>query len=207
LYKWVAVLAYLAVALLCAGNVRRSITRSAAAERRSGAKARRRFWRVLAILLLLLGAFHLVDLPWLAAEGVRALTGREVGSDQLGGFATGLIGVTGGFASVGLITAFAGLRRAEGTILAAMAGSFALVIVTLARTMSVHHVEDLADGGLNLGWAPVGLFAELGVLGWIGIAGHAFLSTCRNEGRTAHLRAVSRRERRRLRSRGQLSRS
>jgi len=195
---WATFCVYLVTAGLCLHDAWKSTARGDAGGRHvAQSQSRRRFWIVLAVLLVLLGLTRQLDLQALAAEGARDLLHAEGVYGEHTGLQVALVAAIGGFGTIGLVIALVSFRRAEGSVLAAMAGAAFLVLFTLIRTISLHQVDRVLRQGLGVPHARVNNVIEIGALLIIAGAAFAFSRALREEGEVARLRALSIQERRR----------
>jgi hypothetical protein len=196
---WATFLVYLVAAWLCARNARSSAALAEAGGRRiAEARSRRRFWLVLAVLLLLLGLTRQLDLQQLAANMMRALFRSEGIYGERSGLQLGLIVAIGVFGTVGLLIALLSLRRAEPSVLAALLGAATLVLFTVIRTISLHDIDQFLNRGVGLPRLRVNSLIELGLLALVVIAGFVFDRGLKREGESARLRTLSLQERQRM---------
>ena len=196
---WATFFVYLVTAGLCLFNARRSIALAEIGGRRIAlARSRRSFWLVLAVLLLLLGLSRQLDLQALAARAVRAELYDEGSYPQRSGLQVGIVAAIGTFGTIGLLIALFSFRRAEASLLAAMAGAAALVIFTLVRTVSLHDIDQLLGQGIGIPHAQINNVIEIGALVLIAASAFGFARQLRDEGDAARLRGIKIQERRRL---------
>jgi len=199
LNSWATFFVYLTAACLCARNARNSADLAEAGGRKiAQARSRRRFWLVLALLLLLLGMTRQFDLQAFAADMMRRLLDADGVYAERSGLQLGLIVAIGAFGTIGLLIALFSLRRAEMPVLAALLGAALLVLFTVIRTISLHDIDRMLARGVGIPHLRVNALIELGLLASIGIASFLFDRNLKREGRAAHLRALSIRERRRI---------
>lgn len=193
---WATFCVYLATAALCFFNAQRS---AALASGRQVARAhsRRRFWLVLAGLLLLLGLSRQLDLQALAASAMRSLLQQDGEYGDGSGLQTGLVAAIGTFGMAGLIIALVSFRRVEAPLLLAMAGAALLTIFTLIRAMSLHGVDRLLMQGIGISHAQVNNVIEIGALLLVAAPAYGFTRQLHDEGEAARLRDLKIRERRR----------
>jgi len=195
---WATFLVYLAVAWLALHNALGSTALAEAGGRHiARARSRRRFWLVLAMLLLLLGLTRQLDLQVLAAGAVRGLLRVDEVYGERNGLQLGLVVAIGAFGTVGLLIALVTFRRASASLLAALLTAATLVIFTVIRTLSVHDIDRLLMREA-LPYTQVNNLIELGLLGLIGLSSFAFARGLRQEHESARLRALSIQERRRI---------
>jgi len=196
---WATFLVYLVAAWLCARNARSSVALADTGRRRiAESRSRRRFWLVLAALLLLLGLTRQLDLQLLAANLMRGLLATEGIYGERGGLQLGLIAAIGIFGGAGLLIALISFRRAEPSVLIALLGAATLIGFTVIRTASLHDVDQFLGRGVGLPRLRINTLIELGLLGLIAIAGFAFDRDLKRESETERLRALSIKERRRI---------
>jgi hypothetical protein len=198
LQGWATFLVYLMAASVCVRNARRSgrplmtgISDIALAQ------SRRRFWFVLAALLLLLGLTRQLDLDALSARAMRGLLGSDGVYEERIGLQIGLIATIGGFGTLGLLVALFTFRRAQASLLLALVGAAVLLAFTLIRAISLHDIDRLLAYEL-IPYVQVDNLIEIALLAVIAFAGFAFSSDLRDESETARLRTLSIQERRRL---------
>jgi hypothetical protein len=196
---WATFLVYLVTAGLCAANARRSAALAETGVRQVAlAQSRRRFWIVLAILLLLLGLTRQLDLQALAAQVTRGLLHQDGVYEERSGLQIGLIAAIGIFGTIGLLIALFSFRRAEASVLVALVGAALLVLFTVIRTISLHDVDQVLHLGVGVPYVHVNNLIEIGMLAVIAGASYAFARRLRDEGQSARLRALAIQERRRL---------
>ena len=196
---WATFLVYCVAVWLCAANARRSFALADTGVRRIAlARSRRRFWIVLASLLLLLGLTRQLDLQALAAQITRGVLHQDGVYEERSGLQIGLIAAIGIFGTIGLLVALFSFRRAEASVLVALMGTALLLIFTVIRTISLHDVDRLLRQDVVVPYVRVNNLIELGALAIIAGASTAFSRRLRDETRTARLRALAIQERRRL---------
>lgn len=195
---WLMFLVYLMAAWLCFRNARGSVALAAAGVRRlAQARSRRRFWMVLAVLLLLLGISRQFDLQALAANAVRTLLRADDVYGERSGLQIGLIATIGGFGTTGLLIALFSLRRAEISVLLALVGAALLVVFTIVRAVSLHDIDHFLARAV-VPHVRFDALIELVPLTLIALASFAFSRGLRSENEVARLRALSIQERRRI---------
>ena len=195
---WATFCVYLVTAGLCAHDGWKSAAQVDAGGRQvAQSQSRRRFWILLAVLLVLLGLTRQLDLQALAAEGARDLLHADGVYCERTELQVALVAAIGGFGTIGLVIALVRFRRAEGSVLAAMAGAVLLVLLTLIRTISLHDVDRLLRQGLGVPHAHVNNLFEIGALVIIAAAAFAFSRALREESEVARLRRLGIQERRR----------
>jgi len=196
---WATFLVYLVAAWLCARNARFSTALADMGRRRiAEARSRRRFWLVLALLLLLLGLTRQLDLQLLAANMMRGLLASEGLYGERSGLQLGLIVAIGIFGVAGLLIALVSFRRAEPPVLIALLGGATLTVFTVIRTISLHDVDQFLGSGVGVPYLRVNALIELGLLAMIAIAGFLFDGGLKRESESARLRALAIKERRRI---------
>lgn len=196
---WATFLVYLVTAWLCMRNARASAALAVEGGRRiAEARSRRRFWLVLAALLLLLGLTRQLDLQQLAANLMRGLLGADGLYDERSGLQLGLIIAIGIFGAGGLLVALMSFRRAEPSVLVALLAAAILVIFTVIRTISLHDVDHFLGRGVGLPHVRINTLIEVGLLVLIAVACFVFDRGLRREGESARLRALSLQERQRI---------
>jgi len=196
---WATFLVYLVTAGLCLFNARRSAALADAGGRRlATALSRRRFWLLLACLLLLLGFSRQLDLQALAASAARGLLHADGVYQERSGLQIGLVSAIGIFGTIGLVIALFSFRRAEPSVLVALAGAAALIIFTIIRTISLHDVDRLLQQGVGVPHLRINNLIEIGALAIVACASYAFTRQLRQEGEAARLRALKIQEQRRL---------
>ncbi|HMI20299.1 MAG TPA: hypothetical protein VK533_12205 [Sphingomonas sp.] len=196
---WATFLVYLVAAWLCAANARKSATLAATGVRQvAQAQSRRRFWIVLAVLLLLLGLTRQLDLQALAAQMTRSALHQDGVYEERSGLQIGLIAVIGIFGTIGLLIALFSFRRAEASVLIALVGAALLALFTVIRTISLHDVDQLLHHDVGIPHVHVNNLIEIGTLAVIAGASFAFARRLHDEGQSARLRALAIKERRRL---------
>ena len=196
---WAIFFVYLVAAWLSGRNARDSADLAEAGGRRvAQARSRRRFWFVLALLLLLLGVTRQFDLQTLAANLMRGLLDADGVYDERSGLQIGLIVAIGAFGTAGLLIALVSLRKAEPSVLVALLGAGLLVLFTVIRAVSLHAIDQALGHGVGLPFLKVNSLVELGLLSLIAVAGFLFDRNLRRESRAAHLRSLKLRERRRI---------
>ena len=191
---WATFLVYLVTAGLSFLSAWRSTASTAGARRIATARSRRRFWLMLACLLLLLGLSRRLDLQALAAHAARSALHSDDIYREWTGLQIGLVGAIGAFGTIGLIIALLSFRRAEASVLGALAGAATLTIFTMIRTISPDQV-------LQQQLAPhlqVNNLIEVGALAIIAAASYAFARQLRDEGKVERLRNLKIQEQRRL---------
>jgi len=193
---WATFCVYLATATLCFYNSQRSAA-LAGTKRVALAQSRRRFWLVLAALLLLLGLSRQLDLQALVASAARTVMREDDIYGERSGLQVGLVAAIGIFGTIGLLTALVSFRRIEASVLAAMAGAALLTIFTLIRAISLHDIDRLLMQGVGVSHAQVNNVIEIGVLALIAAAAFGFARQLRDEGEAARLRDLKIQERRR----------
>lgn len=193
---WATFFVYLVTAALCFVNSRRSAA-FAGGRRVALARSRRRFWLVLAALLLLLGLSRQLDLQTLAASAARTVLREDDVYGERSGLQIGLVVAIGTFGTIGLLIALVSFRRVEASVLVAMAGAALLMIFTLIRTISLHDIDRLLMQGIGVPHAQVNNVIEIGALLLVAAAAYGFTRQLRDEGEAARLRDVKIRERRR----------
>ena len=196
--SWATFLVYLVAAWLCARNARSAAALAEAGGRRiAQARSRRRFWLVLAALLLLLGVTRQFDLQALAANLMREWLWTDGVYGERSGLQIGLIVAIGVFGTIGLLIALVSLRRAEPLVLVALLGAAALTLHTVIRAISLHDIDQFL-GRHVVPYVRVNALIELSLLSVIAIASFVFDRNLKRESRTARLRAASIKERRRI---------
>jgi hypothetical protein len=193
---WATFCVYLATAAFCFFNARRSAA-LAGGRQVARARSRRRFWLVLAGLLLLLGLSRQLDLQTLAASAARAVLRDDGLYGERSGLQVGLVTAIGVFGAIGLLAALISFRRVEASALVAMAGAALLMIFTLIRTISLHDIDRVLMQGVGLPHAQINNVIEIGMLLLIAGAAYGFTRQLRDEGEAARLRDLKIRERRR----------
>lgn len=195
---WGIFLVYLVAAWLCLRNARGSVALATAGVRRvAQAQSRRRFWAVQAALILFLGITRQFDLQALAASVMRGLLLVDEIYGERSGLQIGLIVAIGSFGTLGLLIALVTFRRAEGSVLAALAVAAVLIAYTVIRTISLHEIDQF----LSIAPMPhvhVADLIELGLLSLLALACFAFARGLKSENESARLRALSISERRRM---------
>lgn len=196
---WAIFLVYLVAAWLTGRNARSSADLAEAGGRKiAQASARRRFWLVLAALLLLLGITRQFDLQTLAANLMRGLLDADGVYDERRGLQIGLIVAIGLFGTIGLLIALFGLRRAELPALVALLGAALLVLFTVIRAVSLHAIDQALGHGVGIPFLKLNSLVELGLLSLIAVASFLFDCNLKRESRAARLRALKIGERRRI---------
>lgn len=196
---WATFFVYLIAAGMCAANARRSAAAAETGVRRIAlARSRRRFWIVLAVLLLLLGLTRQLDLQALAAQLTRGILHQDGVYEERSGLQIGLIAAIGIFGTIGLLIALFSFRRAEASVLVALIGAALLLLFTVIRTISLHDVDQVLHRDIGLPHVDVNNLIEIGLLAVIAGASYAFARRLRDESRSARLRALAIQERRRL---------
>ena len=195
---WATFFVYLVAAWLCAANARQSAALAEIGGRRVAlAQSRRRFWIMLAALLLLLGLTRQLDLQALAAQLTRDLLHQDGVYDERSGLQIGLIAAIGIFGMIGLLIALFSFRRAEASVLIALMGAASLILFTIIRTISLHDVDQFLHHEIGVPYIHVNNLIEIGTLAVIAGASCAFARRLRDEARSARLRALAIQERRR----------
>lgn len=195
---WGIFFVYLVAAWLCLRNARGSAALAAAGVRRvAQARSRRRFWGALAALVMLLGIMRQFDLFALAAAAMRGIVVVDDAYGERSGLQIGLIVAIGTFGTIGLLIALVTFRRAEGSVLAALAVAALLIAYMLIRTVSLHAVDHVLSVA-PLPYVRVDDLIELTLLGLLALACFAFSRGLRSENESARLRALSINERRRI---------
>lgn len=195
---WGTFLVYVVAAWLCFRNARVSTAPATTGVRRiAQAQSRRRFWGVLAVLMLLLGCTRQFNLQALVAMGMRNFLLVDDLYAERSGLQVGLIIAIGGFGTIGLLIALFTLRRAEASVLTALIAAAALLVFTVIRIISLHAIDQFLALA-PLPYIRVGDLIELVLLTIVAVASFAFVRGLRSENESARLRALSIQERRRL---------
>jgi hypothetical protein len=195
---WATFFIYLGAAWLALRNALGSAALAETGGRRIAlARSRRRFWQVLAALLVLLGLTRQLDLQTLAADAVRALLRIDDVYGERNGLQVALIVAIGGFGTAGLLIALVTFRKASAPLLVALLAAASLVIFTVIRTISIHDIDRLLAREA-LPYTQVNNLIELGLLGLIALASLIFARGLKQENESARLRALSIQERRRI---------
>ena len=194
---WSTFLVYLVTAGLCFRNAGASLAALEVGRRKVAlAHARRRFWIVLAALLLLLGLSRQLNLQALVAELARHLFAGDDAYGERDGLQLAIVIAIGVFGTLGLVVALVTFRRVERSILVAMAGAVAVVLLTTIRAISLRDIDRLLQQGQP--HLRINNLIEIGALALICGACLLFDRRLHDEGESARLREVSMRERRRL---------
>lgn len=193
---WATFIVYLVTAGVCFRNARNSVGPPGVGMRSVAlARSRRRFWVVLAALVLVLGLTRQLDLQALLSELARGLVSAEGQYDTREGFQLALVIAVAIFGTIGLGMALVTFRQVEGSVLTAVAGMAVLMVFTLIRLISLHDIDHFL--GLGLPHARINNAIEIGVLIAIALPAFLFSRRLREEAESARLRALSIQERRR----------
>ncbi len=168
---------------------------ASAGRRVSLTRSRRRFWLVMTVLLVLLGLTRQLDLQALVAQLARGVAHGEGLYDERSGFQLGCVIAIGVLGTIGLGIALVTFRRAEGSVLLAMAGAVLLVTFTVIRTVSFHDIDRFLRRGVP--HAQLDNLIEIGTLALIACGSLLFGRLLREEREGDRIRALSIKERRR----------
>jgi hypothetical protein len=175
LMGWLTVAAYAAGALLAFQSARRAAREAALGPRDSHAatltaqtKTIARFWRALALLLLVLGINKQLDLQTLFTQLARDLALSQGWYEERRRYQVLFIAVVSVLGLLGTLGLAFALRKVARRIWLALLGIGFLVSFVLIRAASFHHVDLLLrEGPIRLNWV-----FELTGIGLIALAAH-----------------------------------